>query len=107
MFQSGNQVNISPDIQYEIKDLPAGGKEILIPKLVPKKEITISYLYYPPTTWNEINTHLESDNGPLKVVQVLLQIQPPKWVLWIIWILIIVGLISVVSGVTELLLFTI
>lgn len=95
-------VTINPDIQYKINDLPSGGKEILIPKLVPKKEITISYLYYPPTTWDKINTHLESDNGPIKVVRVLLQIQPPKWLIRMIFFLMLVGLIGVIYVVAEL-----
>jgi hypothetical protein len=95
-------VTISPDIDYSIKELPGGGKDIVIPKLVPKKEITISYLYFPPLTWGQINTHLESDNGPIKVIKVLLQGQPPKWLLGIIWTLLIVGLIGVVYSVVEI-----
>ncbi|CAA0113807.1 Uncharacterised protein [Halioglobus japonicus] len=95
-------VNVTPDIQYEMRELPSGGKEIVIPNLVPKKEITISYLYYPPTTWNQINTHLETDEGPIKVVRVMPQIQAPTWVLRCIWALIIIGVISLAYAAVEL-----
>lgn len=95
-------VTINPDIDYSIRDLPGGGKEIVIPRLVPKKEVTVSYLYFPPITWDRINTYLETDNGPIKVVQVLLQIQPPKWLLRIIWVVLIIGLIGIAYSMAEI-----
>lgn len=72
-------IRIYPDIDYSINDLPGGGKEIVFPSIVPKKEVTISYLYFPPDLWNQINTHIESDEGPVKVVNVLLQAQLKPW----------------------------
>jgi hypothetical protein len=72
-------IKIYPDIEYFINDLPGGGKEIVFPSIVPKKEVTISYLYFPPDLWNQINTHTESDEGPAKVVNVLLQAQLKPW----------------------------
>lgn len=53
--------NAYPVIEYSVNDLPGGDKELLFPILTPKKEITISYLYFPPYTWEKINTHIESD----------------------------------------------
>lgn len=94
--------NVYPDIEYSINNLPGGGKEIVFPTLTPKKEITISYLYFPPYTWSAINTHIESDEGSAKVVQVLLQPQVNPLVIKIIWILIIVGLMSTIYGVIQL-----
>jgi len=88
-------IKIYPDIEYHIQDLPGGGKEIIFPKLIPKKEITISYLYFAPTLYNQINTHVESDEGLAKAVNVLLQPQPPKWLIRIIWVLIIYGIVGV------------
>ena len=60
---------IFPDIDYTVKNLPGGQKEIVIPILVPKKDITVTYLYFPPLTWNQVNTHLESDDGPVRVFE--------------------------------------
>ena len=89
-------INVEPDIEYSTKDLPGGGIELIFPNLVPKKQVTISYLYFPPLTYNQINTHVESDEGPAKVVNALLQPQPPKWLVIILWVLILCGAISIV-----------
>ena len=64
--------NIYPKIQYEVVELPDGGKEIIIPNMVKGEEISISYLYYPPITWDKINTQIKSDEGFAKRVNVLL-----------------------------------
>ena len=63
---------ILPSIDHLIKDLPDGSKEIVIPTLVPKKQITINYLYFPPLTFNQINTYTESDQGSARVVNMQL-----------------------------------
>ncbi len=63
---------VYPDIDYKIENLPGGSKDIIIPRMTPKKEITISYLYFPPTTYNQISTTVESDAGPAKIVNVRL-----------------------------------
>lgn len=85
---------IFPDTEYEIRDLPGGSKEIIIPILIPKKQITITYLYFPPLTWNQINTHVESDEGPVKILNVLPTVQYPKWVRNTLWLLIGYGVIG-------------
>ena len=95
-------VNVYPDIEYEIKDLPGGGKELVFPVITPKKEITISYLYYEPVRWQSINTHIESDEGPAKVVPVLLQKQPKPIVLKLVGFLMFMGAISTVYLLIEL-----
>lgn len=87
-------VNVYPDVHYEIKDLPAGGKEIVFPTVVPKKEISVNYLYFAPDTWERINTHIESDDGPAKVVTVLLQPQPNRLLVKLLWTLIVIGVIT-------------
>ena len=89
-------VNIYPDITYHVEPLPGGGKEIVIPTLVPKKEITINYLYFAPATWDQINTHIESDSGPAKRVNVLLQPQVKPWLRNTIWTFLISGVVAVV-----------
>lgn len=94
--------NVYPDIEYSVNELPGGGKELFFPTLIPKKEITISYLYFPPDTWANINTHIESDEGPAKKVHVLLQPKPKPVILKIIWFFIIIGLITTVYSIVEL-----
>jgi hypothetical protein len=89
-------VRVEPDIDYIQKDLPGGGKEFVFPSLVPKKQVTISYLYFPPLTYNQINTHVESDEGPAKLVTALLQPQAPKWLVKLIWALIVIGTVALI-----------
>lgn len=87
-------VNVYPDVSYEIRDLPGGGKEIVFPTLIPKKQVSVNYLYFAPDTWEKVNTHIESDSGPAKVVNVLLQPQIKPWVQKLIWVLIVTGIIT-------------
>lgn len=86
---------VYPDIAYEEKELPGGGKEIIFPQLVPKEQVTVTYLYFPPLTWQQVNTYLESEEGPLKVLNVLPTVQLPKWLIVILWLLIAYGAIGV------------
>jgi hypothetical protein len=87
-------VNVYPDVAYEVRDLPGGGKEIVFPTLIPKKEISINYLYFAPDTWERVNTYIESDAGPAKVVSVLLQPQAKPWLIRTIWTLVVIGAIT-------------
>lgn len=95
-------INVYPDVEYSINDLPGGSKEIIFPTLIPKKEVTVSYLYFPPDNWSQINTHIESDEGPAKFVNVLLQPQPKPWALKLIWFFIITGIIGSVYSAIEI-----
>lgn len=85
---------VYPDVQYQVLNLPNGGREILFPAVVPQKQITISYLYFPPVTWNQINTHVESDEGPVKVITVLPQPQYPRWFINTLRLLVYIGAVT-------------
>ncbi len=56
-------VSLYPNIPYKIEKYTRGRSEIVIPQLVPKEQVTISYLYFPPTTLNLINSYTKSDEG--------------------------------------------
>jgi hypothetical protein len=86
---------VSPDVQYSIESLPGGQKEIKFDQLIPKKQLTITYLYFPPLTWEQINTHLETEDGPIKVLRVLPTIQLSKPVISTLWILMGIGLVTI------------
>lgn len=88
------QFQVNPSVGYRVQDLPGGGQEILFPSLVPGERITVSYLYFPPIIYTEINTHLKSDEGLGKVVQVLPTIQYPRWVYFILRVFIVLGIIT-------------
>jgi hypothetical protein len=93
---------VSPDIQHTVNSLPGGSKEILFPQLVPQKQVTITYLYFPPLTWNQVNTHVESDDGPVKILNVLPTVQMPRWQVVVIWSLIGYGVIALAYSVYAL-----
>lgn len=93
---------VFPDTDYHVSDLPGGGKEICFPKLVPDKQVTITYLYFPPVTWQQVNTHAESDDGPVKIIHVLPTAQPPKWALRVLWFLVGFGTLAVVYALYAL-----
>jgi hypothetical protein len=88
--------SIYPSTQYEIVNLPNGGWEIIFPILVPGDQITISYLYFAPLTYAEINTHVKSDEGLAKVIDVIPTPSLAVWQKVILCILLFVGLSTLV-----------
>lgn len=87
--------NIYPEIQYDLVDLPHGGKEIIIPSLVPDEQVIINYLYFPPLTFDKINTHVKSDEGFAKVIKVLLAPQHSKAFKSLLQVILIIGLTTI------------
>jgi hypothetical protein len=85
---------IFPAIAHEIRKVPDSADEIFIPLLVPGEQITISYLYWPPVTYAQVNTYVKSDDGFAKVLRVIPTPQSPKWVLATIWALVTLGAIT-------------
>lgn len=84
-------VTVYPPIQYKIERNPEGAGEILIPVLVPKEQVEISYLYFPPLTWNQINAVTKSDDGFAKILKVMPMPQPNRAVLVVVWTLVFIG----------------
>lgn len=82
---------MDPQISYTIEKNPQGAEEIVIPTLVPKEQVTISYLYFPPTTWDQINSYTKSDDGYAKIVNVIPMPQLSTPILWLLRVLIIIG----------------
>lgn len=64
-------LSILPPVQYTIERNPEGSAEIVIPVLVPKEQITISYLYFPPLVWNQVNANTKSDDGFAKIINMI------------------------------------
>jgi len=85
---------IWPTVPHLVEDLPQGGKDIVIPILVPGQQLTISYLYYPPVTWNLVNSGTRSDEGLAKVLNVLPVRQFSKPVNFFLFYLMLMGTIS-------------
>ena len=85
---------VHPSIAYKTEMHPSGEIDIVIPVLVPRQEITISYLYYPPTTWDKINGSVKSDEGLAKFLTVLPAIKYPTWLNAVAVGLMLVGIVA-------------
>jgi hypothetical protein len=88
-------VTVSPARPYERTQVPGSGDEIVFDAVVPGDQITISYLYFPPTTWNQVNTYVRSDEGLARVISVIPTPQYPRWLLWILRVVLVVGAIAI------------
>ena len=85
---------IQPPIDYEVKEIPGGSREIVIPILGPRETITVNYLYHPPLYWNDVNIYVKSDAGHAKVLNVLPTPQWPWWAQRMIQFVIAYGLFA-------------
>jgi len=88
---------IWPAVQHRVEALPnGGGREIVIPTLVPGQQIIVSYLYFPPLTFQQINAGIHSDEGFARAIPVLLQRVYPIWFNRTLVALVLIGIGSVV-----------
>ena len=99
------EISVYPSVQYDINDVPDGGKEILFPILTPKEEITINYLYFPPVTVAQILTSVKADEGAAKIINVWLAPLPSKLFLFTTSYLWFAGLIATVYFVINFILY--
>ncbi len=93
--------NIFPPVEYQVKDVPNSGPDIVIPTLVPDQHLTISYLYFPPVTYADVNAGVRSDEGFATQIPVLLQPEHPKWRRVVERMLIFLGIVSLIYGLLE------
>lgn len=102
--QSANSVRIGhhvlpdyqlfPAVQHKVEEVPRGGPEILIEKLVPGEQVTVSYLYFPPLTWDRVNAYTKSDEGLARILTVIPSPQPQPWVIRSLWVLVAIGVMT-------------
>ncbi len=90
---------ISPTALYSVQTLPDGTRDILIPAMVPGEALTVSYLYFPPVTWSQVNAGIKFDEGFARPIPMLLQRQYSRWVTATSVVLALVGFVAVVYGV--------
>jgi hypothetical protein len=84
-------ITLSPSVQYSIETNPEGKSEIVIPTLVSKEQVTVSYLYFPPVTAGQINTYVKSDEGYSKAITVMPIPAPSKFTIALVGSLMFVG----------------
>jgi hypothetical protein len=76
--------SIYPVIPYEVNRLHNGQMEIVFPRLVSGRIITITYAYPAQWTFDYINTYVESEEGGAQIVPVELTRTYPRWIMRII-----------------------
>ena len=74
----------------------------MIPVVVPNEQLTISYHYFPPITYAQVNNGVKFDEGFATEIPVLLQRQYPGWYNYIVGTLMIVGVSTLAYGLFEL-----
>ena len=84
-------VTIYPPVQHSIQRNADGSGDIVFPTLVPKEQVTISYLYFPPLLWNQIHIDTKSDEGFAKILNVIPMPQPNTAVIAGLRVLVFVG----------------
>lgn len=102
--QSLPDFQIHPPLIHEVTRNPDNTGEILIPTLVPGEQIFIGYLYFPPLTYQNINSYCKSDEVLAKVLNVVPMVPFGKTQLLILWSLVFIGTSSTVYFLLTLLL---
>ena len=83
---------LQPPLAFEIIRPPVGtSAEILIPSLAPGEQVSITYLYFPPMTWQNVSSYAKSDDGLAKHVAMISNPKPGKAVLFIVFALMFLG----------------
>ena len=82
---------VFPLLSYKVIESTNGSAEILIPTLVPNEKVSISYLYFPPLLWNQVNSYTKSDEGFASVINAIPTPQPPRFVVALVWLLMFLG----------------
>ena len=94
--------NIWPPVEYQLKEVPNSGQDIVIPTVIPNQQLTISYLYLPPVTYADVNAGVKCDEGFATQIPVLLQRQYPNWFNYTAAVLMIMGMATLAYGLFEL-----
>ena len=84
-------ITVYPPVQHSIERGPDNSGEIIFSVLVPKEQVTISYMYFPPLLWSQINSTTKSDDGFAKIIKVIPSPQPNGVVVALLWTLVFVG----------------
>lgn len=82
---------IFPPLTHEVIRGDDNTAEILIPTIVPDEQVNVSYLYFPPMTWNQINSYCKSDEMSAKGINVVINEQANKFYVFVLWLILFIG----------------
>lgn len=86
-----NNVTIHPQIEHNFIRRDDGSGEIVFPTIVPREQVTVSYLYFPPLIYSQVNSQLKSDDGFAKFIEVIPIQKPNKLLVWSLQALAFIG----------------
>lgn len=66
-----NDFSVWPAAEHSVQRRADGTAEIIFPTIVPNEQITVTYLYPAPVTFNQINSYTKGDQGYAQVVTAL------------------------------------
>jgi hypothetical protein len=85
--------SVFPAVAHRVENVPGGGSEIIFPTLVPSEQVTITYLYFPPVTYNQINSYAKSDEGMARIITMLPTPMQPMWLLRTAAVVLLLGVV--------------
>lgn len=88
--------SVFPAVNYNVANPPGGGAEIVFPKLVPGEQVSVTYLYFAPIVYSQVNSYCKCDEGLARIVTMLLQQHTPAWQRVTTGVLAVVGAIAIV-----------
>lgn len=96
------RIDLQPDVEHTV-DREA--KTISIPRLRPKEQVQVAYMYPGNFTFNQISGQISHNDALVKLIQVVPTRQFPRW--WNIWVtvLFVVGLMWSVNALVNVLLW--
>lgn len=90
-----NMIAVFPSQQFRTEPVTNAGEEIIFDRVLPKKSITITYIYTGLTA-NQITAYVKSDEAEAKYLPVTVTRQYPTWILNILKILVFIGFVTIV-----------
>ena len=95
-------INVTPNLNYEIKETPQGGKIIYFSELAPKSSIVISYLYlFQNDSLKYLPLYVKSKEGYGKSINTMISPKYPKGVNYIAGFLMFSGLSFIIILIIE------
>jgi hypothetical protein len=80
-------VRLFPQIPYTTVQVPPAGSEIVIERLRPNEQVSLSYLYLAPQRMQDFQTIVRFDEGTAIFYLVQFNQILPKWFIGLLWVL--------------------
>jgi hypothetical protein len=87
-----------PSLAFSEVPVPGSANQILFLVLPPKSQVQITYVYFPPLTYNQIHAGISSDDGSPTARDLLITHRPATAVIIAWWSLVALGLVTALYG---------